>query len=146
MHKIFGIKEDAEYLDRKGVYLIPIKNDSVGVIQTSKGFFLLGGGLDTGETDVSCIKRECMEEAGYTVSIKYKIGSAEMYCKIPKIGYFHPIQTYYVGELLEKVQTPIEDDHTLVWFKFSDLRGKMSLEMQNWALEAALKLILSVRN
>ena len=72
---------------------------------------------------------------GYTVSIKNKIGSSEAYYKSPTIGYFHPIQTYYIGELLEKVQTPAESDHKLVWMRFDDLKGKMYLDMQSWALE-----------
>lgn len=135
MHKIFGIKKDVDYIDRKGVYLIPIKNDSVGVVKTLKGYFLLGGGLDNEETDEMCLKRECLEEAGYTIFIKYKIASAETYYKAPEIGYFHPVQTYYAGELLEKVCVPVELDHEFVWVKFNDLKGKMYLEMQNWAIE-----------
>lgn len=135
MHKIFGTKENAEYIHRKGAYLIPVKGDTVGVIQTPKGFFLLGGGIRDGETDELCIARECMEEAGYTVSVKKRICSAETYEKHPKLGYFHPIQTYYFGELTQAVQTPTEKDHVLVWMPYAQLRGKMHVEMQNWALE-----------
>ena len=98
---------------------------------------MLGGGLKPHESDEACIERECYEEIGYTVSIKNKIGSAEAYYKNPDIGYFHPIQTYYIGELLEKVQDPIESDHKLIWLRFCDLKGKMYLEMQSWALELA---------
>ena len=134
-HKVFGAKENAEYVSRKGAYLIPINNDRVGVIQTPKGYFLLGGGIDSGETDEMCIARECLEETGYSALIKEKICTAETYEKHPEIGYFHPIQTYYIGELVEKKQTPIEEDHKLVWLNYSDLKGKMHVEMQNWALE-----------
>lgn len=135
MHKVFGRKEDAKYIDRQGAYLIPVRDGHFGVVQTAKGYFLLGGGLKEGESDKLCITRECIEEAGYRVSIKQEIGSAETYCIIPIIGYFHPIQRYYVGELLEKIQDPIEDNHILVWVKYEELKGKMYLEMQNWAIE-----------
>lgn len=141
-HKIFGAKENAEYRDRKGAYVIPIKNDRVGIIQTPKGFFLLGGGLKDKETDEMCVKRECLEETGYTVSVNCKVCSAESYYLSPEIGYFHPIQTYYIGELLEKKQISVEKDHKLVWFKYEDLKGKLFLEMQNWALEQSWKLYL----
>ena len=57
MHKIFGTKEDKEYKDRIGAYIIPVKGNEVGVVETSKGYFLLGGGLDADETDFHCIKR-----------------------------------------------------------------------------------------
>lgn len=55
MHKVFGIKENVDYTDREGVHLIPIRNNQVGVIQTTKGCF-------------------------------------------------RPIQTYYVGELIQRYQ------------------------------------------
>lgn len=70
MHKIFGTKENANYTDREGAYLIPIKGNKVGVVHTPKGFSLLGGGIEKAESHMNCIKRECMEEAGYCVSVR----------------------------------------------------------------------------
>ena len=134
-HKVFGTKENVNYIDRVGAYLIPINERKIGVVRTTKGYFLSGGGIDSGESHEECITRECLEEAGYKVSVGHKVCSAEMYSKPPTIGYFHPIQTYYVGELLEKVQTPIEQDHVFLWIDYEQLKGNMFLEMQNWALE-----------
>lgn len=137
MHRIFGQKEDTEYLDRPGAYLIPICDDKVGVVQTDEGIFLLGGGIEKGETDEMCIVRECLEEIGYTVTVEKHLGSAETYTKHHKIGFLHPIQTYYRGKLLSKTQEPIEADHKLQWMKYDDLKGKMFLEMQEWAVQLA---------
>lgn len=134
-HKIFGTKEVTQYIDRAGAYLIPVNNGKIGVIKTDKGYFLLGGGLNKNETDEECIKRECLEETGYTVVIKEKICSAETFAIHPKLGYFHPIQSYYIGELKEKVSEPTESDHLLMWFDYENIKGKMFAEMQNWALE-----------
>ncbi|MBO5321772.1 MAG: NUDIX domain-containing protein [Clostridia bacterium] len=117
--------------------MIPIKDDKIGVIKTPKGYFLLGGGIDKDESHKEAIERECLEEAGYTVNINKKLCSAETYTKHSKIGYFHPIQTYYIGELLEKVQEPIESDHEFLWIEYEQLKGKMFAEMQNWAIEIA---------
>ena len=50
MHKIFGTKEDKKYVDRIGAYIILIRRNEVGIIETPKGYFLLGGGLDADET------------------------------------------------------------------------------------------------
>ena len=135
MHKVFGVKENAEYVDREGAYLIPILDNKFGVIKTDKGYFLLGGGLDETESHKECIKRECIEETGYAAVIKEKICSAETYTTHPKSGYFHPIQSYYIGELKEKVSEPTETDHVLMWVKYDDIKGKMFAEMQSWALE-----------
>ena len=138
MHKIFGTKEDKEYKDRIGAYIIPVKGNEVGVVETPKGYFLLGGGLDADETDFHCIKRECLEESGYEVEIGEKVGSAETYMLHPTIGYFHPIQSYYVGKLLDKVKESVEPDHDFKFVKFEDIENKMYLEMQRWAIEQAI--------
>ena len=138
MHKIFGTKEDKEYKDRIGAYIIPVKGNEVGVVETPKGYFLLGGGLDANETDFQCIKRECLEESGYEVEIGEKVCSAETYMLHPTIGYFHPIQSYYVGKLLDKVKEPVAPDHVFKFVKFEDIENKMYLEMQRWAIEQAM--------
>ena len=135
MHRIFGTKENTEYLDREGAYIIPFHNDQVAVIQTPKGYFFLGGGLENGESHLDCIERECIEEAGCTPYVEGRLCYAEAYIKHPTIGYFHPIQTYYYGTLLDRKFTPKETDHTLCWVEYAQLKGKMFAEIQNWALE-----------
>ncbi len=139
MHKVFGGKEKAEYADREGAYLIPVHNNKIGVIKTDKGYFLIGGGLDKYESHDACIKRECVEEIGYAAVIKEKICSAEAYAIHPELGYFHPIQNYYIGTLKEKVSEPIETDHILMWLRYEEIKGKMFAEMQNWALEQCVE-------
>lgn len=108
LHRIFGKEENVAYLDRRGAYIIPIKGEEIGVVETPKGLFLLGGGIDGDETDNQCIIRECIEEAGYQVEIKERVCSAETYYEHPTIGFFHPIQVYYSGKLVKKVKEPVE--------------------------------------
>lgn len=134
-HRVFGTKENVEYLHREGAYLIPCINNQVGVVKTPKGYFFLGGGLENEESHLDCIKRECIEEAGCVPCVEGKICSAEAYMKHPTIGYFHPTQTYYFGKLLDIEFAPTEADHILCWIEYDQLKGKMFLEMQNWALE-----------
>lgn len=142
MHKKFGIKENVEYRDREGAYLIPHRGSQIGVIETPKGYFLLGGGLENDETHAQCIQRECIEEAGCSASVTHKLCSAEAYAKHSDIGYLHHIQTYYCGNLSETVSAPSEKDHKLCWIEYERLNGKMFAEMQNWALVQFSKLIM----
>lgn len=135
MHKIFGTKENAPYWDRPGVYLIPRRGNQVGIIQTPKGYFFIGGGIEPGESHEACLVRECLEETGWTVRIGAKLCSAETYTTHATLGLFHPIQTYYTGSLGSQVAQPTEPDHTLLWMDYEQLRGKLFSEMQNWALE-----------
>ena len=82
---------------------------------------------------ISCASNEDI------VLIKEKLCSGEMYYFSSSIGYFHPIQTYYTGELLLQCIEPIEKSHTLVWKNPEELIGKMVLEIQSWAIEQAIK-------
>ena len=138
MHKIFGLKKSVDYLDRKGAYIIPVKQDEVAVIKTAKGYFLLGGGTINGETDEECILRECMEEAGCKAAVGKFVCSAESYEENPDVGYFHPIQNYYLGELSEQSAEPKEKDHSLEWVTYKELKGRLFVEMQNWALDICM--------
>ncbi len=91
-------------------------------------------------SDNQCIIRECIEETGYQVEIKEKVCSAETYCKHPTIGNFHPIQVYYSGQLVKKIKEPMELDHMFRWVEYETIKGKMYLEMQNWAIEQVWNL------
>lgn len=134
MHKVFGEKAPAPYYERKGAYIIPVKDGKIVVVKTPKGLFFLGGGIENGETDEACIRRECLEEAGVEVAVGEQICSAETFTSHPRLGLFHPIQTYYKGEIIKQVQKPIEKDHEFLWASFEELDGKLFAEMQNWAL------------
>ena len=143
MHRVFGTRESAEYIDREGAYLIPACNGKIGVVRTPKGYFFLGGGVESGETHLTCIARECVEEAGYSAVVQGKLCSAESYMKHPELGCFHPVQTYYFGYLTEQVSAPAEEDHLFLWLEYERLKGQMYLEMQNWALEEMYAQVLN---
>ena len=140
MHKVFGEKLKTNYTDRAGAYLICYNEDKFAVVKTPKGFFFLGGGYEENETAEECIKRECIEEIGYSVNVTERICSAEHYTFHKRIGYFHPIQTYYLGQLIKMENSfTVEKDHTLMWLGYEELRGRMFSPMQNWALDICWK-------
>lgn len=103
----------------------------------------MGGGIKNGETDEMCIIRECMEESGCKATVGEFICSAESYEKHPVIGYFHPIQNYYLGELSERTAEPKEKEHILEWLGYNELKGKLFVPMQNWALDVFMNTYLN---
>ena len=135
MHKVFGIQFKAEYFSRKGAYIIPIKDGKIAVAETPKGLFLLGGGIEPGESETESISRECLEEVGCKASIDRLACTAEAFVVHPRKGFFHPVQSYYLGSISDPICEPIEKDHTLRWFDYAELRGRMFSQMQNWAID-----------
>lgn len=134
MHKIFGTKMQTNYIDREGAYLVAVRDNRIAMIKTAKGYFLPGGGKEKDETDEECIIRECLEETGCTAEIIYYLCTAEAYMEHPDLGLFHPIQNYYFGNLSEQAQDKMETDHMLLWLEYEEIKGKMFVEMQEWAL------------
>ncbi len=132
----FGEKlSDVSYNDRAGAYLISVKNGKMAVVETPKGYFLIGGGINTDESHVDCIKREAIEEIGHIVTVKKYICSAEEYITREKRGYFHPIQYYYEGEIGEKTVNPIEMDHVFKWIPIEESESKLFFKSQKWAVK-----------
>ena len=139
IEKTFGIKDNYKcYYDRVGAYLIAVQDNKIAVVKTPKGYFLLGGEIEEQENHIDCIKRECIEEIGYSVSVLNYISSAEIYLLHPTIGYFHPIQYYYCGEIIAKVKSFFEKDHNLEWILCDNIEGKFVVEQQEWAVEKHL--------
>lgn len=134
-HHVVGVKENAKYYERPGAYIVPEKGGKIGLIKTRTGYCFIGGGMEKGENDFECLRREVLEETGYSVKIGEMFATAEQYKPDQTdIGYFHPSQYYYTGRLIEKVAEPIEPDHELQWLTPDEARGKMSLEMHEWAI------------
>lgn len=140
-HRIFDAPcPGARYHTRAGAYLIAVAGSKIALIQTPKGYFLPGGGLEPGETHAACIRRECLEETGFRVRVGALLCSAESYLPHESIGYFHPVQHYYVGAFLEYACAPVETDHALVWLPCAEAAGRMFVEQQAWAVRRALEM------
>lgn len=135
-HKTVGVREKgASYYERPGCYIIPVRDGKIGLIKSKKSYCFIGGGMEKGETKEQCLTREVLEETGYGVKPGNIFATAEHFKPDQTdIGYFHPFQYYFTGELTEKTAEPIEKDHFLEWFGV-DSTPVLSIEMQQWALE-----------
>lgn len=141
--KTFGIRlENEKYKDRVGVYAIIFNNSGkVVTVKTEKGYFLIGGGIKKEETHRECLIRECLEETGYDIEIKEFICKSDSYHYSDSLNcYIHPIGYFYIANLKSKVKEPIETDHKLHWISIKELKEKMYLEHQIWAIEQAISL------
>ena len=87
--------ENIQYTKRPGAYAIIINEnqEEIGIVTDGKDYFYLGGGIEEGETELDALKRELIEEAGYTLKNIRKfdeVGSyiyAESKCYIEVIAY-----------------------------------------------------------
>ena len=139
--KLFDKRQpNIRYGKRIGAYIIPVRADgTIPVVRTPRGIFLLGGGVEKGESHEECIKRECLEEIGAEVLV----GSLK--CKSDRYHYaarfsrhMHTTSYFYTGELLGSVCEPTETNHELIYLSPDECRKKLFLKNQIWAVKVIL--------
>lgn len=139
MLKVFGEKiVGMDYQLRKGVYAVIFNNtrDKVLTVQNSKGhFFLPGGGIVEGESYEECLQREMLEETGYKVSIGPFIGTAMRYFQSTKNEPLLNEGYFYLAEILEKIQEPIEDDNYNQWIDIECVSRLLVHDHHCWAVK-----------
>lgn len=143
--QVFGEKLDGlDYQKRQGVYAVifnSVKN-MVVTVQTARGhYFLPGGGIEANEKNEDCLEREMLEETGYEISIGSFIGKAMKYFQSTKNEPILSEGYFYLAELLNKTQYPVEDDHFLKWISVESIEEFLIHEHHIWAIKEGLKKI-----
>lgn len=142
-HRVFGApRPGVEYRDRPGAYGIAFDGQgwAAAVYSERKGYFLLGGGIEPGESEEDCVRREALEETGYAVTVGEKICVGEEYTADLSGRPYHPSGHVYLAELGEKTAEPAEEDHRLVWLPVEEFQKTTFLRYQAWAMGAAWEL------
>lgn len=129
--------EENYYKKRPGAYVI-IENDKneIAIVRNDDNeLFYLGGGIEEGESSIVALKRELLEEAGYTLKdISYFTEVGE-FLKTNDGRYLEVMATIYTARFDKKVVEPIEKDHHIMWINPLDYKGKMYRKWHNYVLE-----------
>ena len=138
--KVFGAPQpETEYRQRPSAYGIAFdgRDRAAVVFCEGKGFFLLGGGMEPGESEAECIRREALEETGRAAAVGEKVCVGEEYTVDRRGRPFHPIGHVYLVELGEQTAEPAETDHSLVWMTAEEFQRTTFLRYQAWAVGMA---------
>lgn len=129
------------YTKRDGAYVIIERNDDDKIaIATDGTWFFLGGGIEQGETELEALKRELLEESGYSIkNIKY-FDKVTSWADGGKRGPLDVTATFYIAEFDEKVVEPIEKTHKVLWVNANEYKDKLYHEYQRYILDKYIKL------
>lgn len=134
---VFGIrKPEREVVLRTGVYGVVTDIDGkVLIVKNRLGKFLPGGGVQGGETYEETLRREFIEETGYTINIKRKLETVSWYIDTPVEIFKQVFNTgiFYEVELQERVSLQLEADHEIM-FVDGEAATDMYSDAQTWII------------
>ncbi|GGA78550.1 NUDIX hydrolase [Ornithinibacillus halotolerans] len=142
MTAVFGTKEkNVDYTMRKGIYGVTFNNgkEKVLAVRTPNGgYFLPGGGVEHDESNEICLRREMLEETGYSIDIKSFIGNASCYFLSLKGDPLLSNGYFYRVELLEKTQNPLEEGQIKEWVRIEKVEELFTHEHHIWAIKEGI--------
>ncbi len=133
--------ENVTYTKREASYvIIERKEDDKVAIVTDGTWFLLGGGIEKEENELEALRREVVEEAGYSIkNIRY-FDMLTAWADGGKRGPLDVTATIFVAEFDQKIAEPIEETHTVFWVNPEQYQNKLFHEYQRYALKKYIEL------
>ncbi len=102
-------------------------------------YFLVGGGIEAGETPEQAVVREFREEIGAEISIGKKVGEAADYVfGRREQAYFRKVNTFFEVKIIGEIKGGTEADHRLVWETIEEVESKILQKSQIWAVKEIL--------
>lgn len=128
--------ENKEYYKRPGAYAIIERDEDnkIAIVTNGIGYFFLGGGLEKDETNEQALKRELIEESGYTIKNVEFFDMVSTYIYNEEKGYMDIDATMYIAKFDKKVAEPIEKDHKIIWGDPIEYKDKLYREYQRYIL------------
>lgn len=137
MLRIGSKKDGIQYKKRICAYAIieRIKDKKIA-IATDKSdiYFLLGGGREKDELIEETLKREIIEETGYSLTDVKFFDKINSWCYNAKYGYLDVEATIYIAKFDKKILAPIEKEHRILWVSPLEYKDKLYHEYQRYIL------------
>lgn len=128
--------KNVKYTKRSCSYaIIDRKKDDKIAIATDGDYFFFGGGIENKETEIEALRRELIEESGYSIkNIRY-FDKITAWADGVNRGPLDITATVYIAEFDKKVAKPIEKDHEIIWINPKEYKDKLFHEYQKYILE-----------
>ncbi|MCU0801737.1 MAG: NUDIX hydrolase [Rhodobacteraceae bacterium] len=117
-------KMGQRYTLRPGVYALLMRGDSLlATVQMDPGpeIQLPGGGIDRGEHPITALHREVIEETGWRIEIRRRLGAFRRFTYMPEYDLWaEKLCTIYLARPVRRLGPPTEPGHTAVWLPLQD--------------------------
>lgn len=114
-----AVKTGIRYKRRPGVYAVLLRGDSILATHQADPvpeFQLPGGGIDPGEHPIAALHREVIEETGWKIAIRRRIGTFRRFTYMPEYDLWaEKVCTIYLAQPILRLGPPSEPGHSAVW-------------------------------
>lgn len=121
MIRRFGepVEPGRRYRLRPGVYALLRRQDALLLTHQSEPipeFQLPGGGIDPGESPLSALHREVMEETGWRIEPIRRLGAFRRFTYMPEYDLWaEKLCTIYLARPIRRLGPPREPGHRALW-------------------------------
>ena len=100
-----------------------------------KEIYLTGGGIENGESDEECLKREFIEEAGLEITKVKKLCDIDCFWYTRDKKNMESLTHIYIVKTAEHINLPLEKESKLIKMSLHEAKAVLELPYQKRALE-----------
>jgi len=117
-------KDGIRYTLRPGAYAVLAREGKILLTfqaQPNPEFQIPGGGIDKGENIIPALRREIMEETGWSIGAPFRLGAFRRYVFMPEYDLWaEKICHIYLAMPALKISDPTEPGHECLWVSPTD--------------------------
>lgn len=133
--------ENIKYVFRETVFGICLRNEELYLTQKGEDISLIGGGIESNETEEATLKREALEEAGLEIIGMNKICDIDCYWKTRDNRDMESLTHIYRIEISDKIIEPLEVESKLVKMSINEAKNQLKLPYHKQGLTEFLNKI-----
>ena len=133
--------KNIKYDFRETVFGICLRNEELYLTQKGEDISLIGGGIESNETEEATLKREALEEAGLEIIGMNKICDIDCYWKTRDNRDMESLTHIYQIEISDKIIEPLEVESKLVKMSINEAKKRLNLPYQKQGLTEFLNKI-----